>query len=359
MKNSDVINFNKPLPYIDNILGQDQSILNISPTKVTDTDFHFNLIANPAKTNSSKGSTPKSVHSPPIKSPLKFKERFEQSDIKSPFNMKGKNQSDIKSPNHLKNAPDLPITPKNNYILSPNSSSKNNNKNNNDNDISKFMTSDNSPNNIYPKSPATPGGKSRAEEEVRVKKLDLLKRLIALSLKGCILTKKYDMNSSLNDIELEYELQKHFIEKKNAIAMGRNLLLTGSNFIEYFNQQVNPVGLNLNGWHQHIGGEIDSWNDIIEEMAEKYKGDGKGSIPVEARFAAGLISSAVFFHIANKATSDFTFNNLANKNPDLIERILREKKEKNKKTVDKSAAKKKSKSKTNNTSDISSSTESD
>jgi len=139
--------------------------------------------------------------------------------------------------------------------------------------------------------------KNLSPQEVRMKKIELLRRLSEIKSKGYNLTKEYDFNSSIEEMEYEYALLKSFADKRNGTKLYKNILLNGISLLEFVNDKYDPFEFKLNGWSEHMSVEIDSYEDIIEELYEKYKSTGK-STPPEVRLIFLIFASGAAFHFS-------------------------------------------------------------
>jgi len=139
--------------------------------------------------------------------------------------------------------------------------------------------------------------KNLSPQEVRMKKIELLRRLSEIKSKGYNMTKEYDFNSSIEEMEYEYALLKSFADKRNGTKLYKNILLNGISLLEFVNDKYDPFEFKLNGWSEHMSVEIDSYEDIIEELYEKYKSTGK-STPPEVRLIFLIFASGAAFHFS-------------------------------------------------------------
>lgn len=78
-----------------------------------------------------------------------------------------------------------------------------------------------------------------------------------------------------------------------------------------------PFGVSLDGWGESISEDIDSYNEIFEELHEKYKG-GKMSPELSLLLRLGFSASVV--HFSNKALSTAApgFNDVIKQSPELM-----------------------------------------
>jgi hypothetical protein len=68
------------------------------------------------------------------------------------------------------------------------------------------------------------------------------------------------------------------------------------------NDKYDPFDFKLKGWSEHMSVEVDSYEDIIEELYEKYKGTGK-STPAEVRLILLILASGAAFHFSRTQLS--------------------------------------------------------
>ena len=164
-------------------------------------------------------------------------------------------------------------------------------------------------------------------QETRMKKIELLRKLSEIKQKGFSLTKDYDFNSSLEEMEYEYELLKSFVDKKNGIRLYKNILLNGVSIVEFLNEKYDPFDFHLEGWGEHMSVEADSYDEVLEELYEKYKGTGKG-MPPEIKLVLLLVASGSAYHLSKSQSTIPGLESALNKNPELISRLINPQKQK-------------------------------
>lgn len=162
---------------------------------------------------------------------------------------------------------------------------------------------------------------SLTPQEIRMKKIELLRKLSEIKAKGFSLTKDYDFSSSIEEMEYEYELLKSFVDKRNGIKIYKNLLLNGVSVVEFLNDKYDPFDFHLQGWGEHMSVEVDSYDDVLEELYEKYKGTGK-NMPPEIKLLLLIVASASAFHFSKTQSSLPGLDKVLNKNPDLVSRLI-------------------------------------
>jgi hypothetical protein len=128
-------------------------------------------------------------------------------------------------------------------------------------------------------------------------KRDYLIKLHGLKSRGVELTGNYDMESSLDELAMEYERHIRSAKVKNSMAFSKRALLLAVQGIEML-ANVDPLGLgvDLDGWSDTVN--PDEYEDILQELVEKYSGDS--NTPPELRLIFALTTSAAAVGVSNK-----------------------------------------------------------
>ena len=159
-------------------------------------------------------------------------------------------------------------------------------------------TSDVSLGSLLAKGGVADGGRRRVtEEEVIAQKREILYQFDRIEKKGFKLPKKFTLASSLDEMKLEYERVKNDRAVDNAVKFQRKCVLLVTSGIEFVNSKYDPLNVKLNGWSQSINDDIEEYDDIFEELYEKYK--GKANMAPELRLLMALGGSAFMFHMTN------------------------------------------------------------
>jgi len=134
-------------------------------------------------------------------------------------------------------------------------------------------------------------------EEERKKKIDLINKLNRLETKGYTLTKRYTMDNTLEEIQLEYD---RLVDAKNleaSLRFQRQCLMGVATGAEFLNSKFNPFDWDLDGWSESMHENIEDFDEVFEELYDKYK--GRGNMPPEAKLAMSVIGSGFMFHMSN------------------------------------------------------------
>jgi len=140
-----------------------------------------------------------------------------------------------------------------------------------------------------------------SEREKRRKKRSMLNSLNDWYEKGIIKNiSHFTMRTSYEEIEDEFEGALEDKRKRDEVKLQQNWLITAINTIEYGNAFFNPFDISLDGWGESVSEDIDGYNEIFEQLHDKYKG-GKMSPELALLLKLGFSASVV--HFSNKALS--------------------------------------------------------
>jgi len=125
------------------------------------------------------------------------------------------------------------------------------------------------------------------------------------------------MESSYEEIEDEYETALEDKRKKDSVKLQQWWFMTFVNSLEYANSAFNPFDINLDGWGEQVSEDIDSYDEIFNELHDKYKG---GKMAPELSLLLRLGFSAAVVNFSNKALSSATpaFNDVIKQSPELM-----------------------------------------
>lgn len=134
-------------------------------------------------------------------------------------------------------------------------------------------------------------------EEERKKKIDLINKLNRLESKGYTLTKRFTMDNTLEEIQIEYD---RLVDAKNleaSLRFQRQILMGVATGAEFLNGKFNPFDWELDGWSESVHENIEDFDEVFEELYDKYK--GRGNMPPEAKLMMSLVGSGFMFHMSN------------------------------------------------------------
>jgi hypothetical protein len=157
-----------------------------------------------------------------------------------------------------------------------------------------------------------------SSNEILKEKIKYLRKFEALEKKGVQLTKKYDMDSNLDEMRGEYEMIMDDKSKQNSIKFQSNILMTIINGIEFLNQKFDPFDVNLEGWGEQVQENISDYDEIFAELHDKWK--SKANISPELKLLFQLGGSAVMVHMTNSMFKSSLpgVDDILRQNPDLM-----------------------------------------
>ena len=159
---------------------------------------------------------------------------------------------------------------------------------------------------------------SMTKEELLREKFKFLRKLEALEKKGIELSKIYSMESSLQEMQGEYETIIEEKEKSNSIKFQGNMLMACINGIEFLNSKFDPFDIKLDGWSEQINENLNDYDEIFGELHEKYK--SKASMAPELKLLFQLGGSAMMIHMTNTMFKSAMpgMDDILRQNPDLM-----------------------------------------
>ncbi len=128
-------------------------------------------------------------------------------------------------------------------------------------------------------------------------KADLINKLQRLEAKGFPVAKRFTMDNSLDEVRAEYTRLVDARQLETSIRFQRNMLMGVVNGMEWLNNRFDPFDLKLDGWSEGVHENIDDYDEIFEELYDKYK--EKGKMPPEARLIFQLAGSGFMCHVTN------------------------------------------------------------
>lgn len=157
-----------------------------------------------------------------------------------------------------------------------------------------------------------------SKEELLREKFKFLRKLEALEKKGVELSKKYSMDSPLEEMQGEYETIMDEKVKQNSMKFQGNMMMAVINGIEFLNNRFDPFDIKLDGWSEQINENITDYDDIFGELYEKYK--SRASLAPELKLMFQLGGSAMMVHMTNTMFKSAMpgMDDILRQNPDLM-----------------------------------------
>lgn len=169
--------------------------------------------------------------------------------------------------------------------------------------------------------PSMPAEPLLGKEELLREKFRYLRRLEELEKKGVTLTKKHSMESSLAELQGEYEMIISEKEKSNSIKFQGKMLMSVVTGLEFLNGKFDPFDLKMDGWAEQINENVSDYDEIFGELHEKYKSKAKMAPELKLLFQLG--GSAIMVHMTNTMfkSSMPGMDDIMKQNPELMQQF--------------------------------------
>ena len=160
------------------------------------------------------------------------------------------------------------------------------------------------------------------QDEITEKK-EILYQFDRLKSKGVKVPYDFNMNSNIHEMRSSYERIKREKEIDASIRFQRKMMMGFVTGCEFLNTRYNPFSIELDGWSEQVHESVDDYDDIFEELHDKYKDSGSNMAP-ELRLLISLGGSAFMFHLTKKMFSNSQLpkvEEVLQKNPDLMKKF--------------------------------------
>ena len=160
-------------------------------------------------------------------------------------------------------------------------------------------------------------------QEIKNEKIDLIYKFKKLENQGIRTTMNYNMNSNLEDMRNEYLKLRKQREVDNSIKFQRKVMMAAITGLEYLNNKFDPFDIKLDGWSESINENITDYDEVFEELSEKY--GGKTEMAPEIKLLMMLGGSAFMFHLTNTMfkSSIPGMDDILKQNPDLMNQFAK------------------------------------
>ena len=160
------------------------------------------------------------------------------------------------------------------------------------------------------------------EQEAK-EKSELLNKLHRLRTKGFQTSKMFTMDHSLDEIQQELNRLADTRNLENSIKFQRQIMVGMVTGMEMLNSKFNPLDWQLDGWSESVHENVEDFDEVFEELYDKYK--GKGNMPPEVRLVFMLAGSGFMFHVSNTffrdKMKDMNMSDILNSNPMLAKQM--------------------------------------
>jgi hypothetical protein len=163
--------------------------------------------------------------------------------------------------------------------------------------------------------------KKMTQEEILKYKRELLYQFDRLENKGVRIPRKFNMSSDIDEMKHELDRLKNDRDIDISVKFQRRMMMAIITGTEFVNSRFNPFDFKLDGWSENVNDSIDDYNDIFEQLHEKYK--GKSKMPPELKLLFMLGGSAFMFHLSNTLLKSSMpgMEQVMKQNPDLMKQF--------------------------------------
>ena len=169
-------------------------------------------------------------------------------------------------------------------------------------------------------SPISSGPVVNPETEKK-EKIEILNKLTRLEQKGFQISRRFTMDNSLDEIKQEFDRLVDARNLESSLRFQRQALMGVVTGMEWLNNRFDPFDIKLDGWSESVHENVEDFDEIFEELYDKYKERGK--MPPEARLMFALAGSGFMCHISNTFLRSRMPNmdDILKKNPDLARQM--------------------------------------
>ena len=163
---------------------------------------------------------------------------------------------------------------------------------------------------------------SEGYKTIEDEKADLLNKLARLQKKGFTVSGRINMYSNIEEIRTEYKRITYQIETDQSVKFQRRILMACVTGLEFLNQRYDPFDVQLEGWSDDMMRNMDEYDNVFEELHNKYK--NKMAMAPEVKLIMMVGGSAMMFHLTNSMFKSKmpNMNNVLQQNPDIMKNIM-------------------------------------
>jgi len=134
-------------------------------------------------------------------------------------------------------------------------------------------------------------------EKERAEKIEYLNKLQRLESKGYPVSKRFTMDNSSEEIKQEYNRLVDARNLEGSLRFQRQMLMGAITGLEWMNDKFDPFDLKLEGWSESVHTNVEDFDEIFEELYDKYKDRGK--MMPEMRLMMAVAGSGFMCHVSN------------------------------------------------------------
>jgi hypothetical protein len=160
-------------------------------------------------------------------------------------------------------------------------------------------------------------------EKERKEKSEVLSKLQRLEQKGFPVSKRYTMDNTLEEMNQEFNRLVDARNLEASLRFQRQALMSVVTGLEWANSRFDPFDVKLDGWSEAVHENVEDFDEIFEELYDKYKERGK--MPPEARLMMALAGSGFMCHVSNtflkSRMASVSADDILKNNPDLAKQF--------------------------------------
>ena len=160
-------------------------------------------------------------------------------------------------------------------------------------------------------------------EKEKKEKSEVLNKLQRLEQKGFPVSKRYTMDNTLDEMNQEYARLVDARSLEASLRFQRQALMSVVTGMEWANTRFDPFDIKLDGWSEAVHENVEDFDEIFEELYDKYKERGK--MPPEARLVMALAGSGFMCHVSNtflkSRMASVSADDILKNNPDLAKQF--------------------------------------
>jgi len=160
-------------------------------------------------------------------------------------------------------------------------------------------------------------------EKEKKEKSEVLSKLQRLEQKGFPVSKRFTMDNTLEEMNQEYNRLVDARNLEASLRFQRQALMSVVTGLEWANSRFDPFDVKLDGWSEAVHENVEDFDEIFEELFDKYKERGK--MPPEARLMMALAGSGFMCHVSNtflkSRMSSMSADDILKNNPDLAKQF--------------------------------------
>ena len=134
-------------------------------------------------------------------------------------------------------------------------------------------------------------------EKEKQEKIEYLNKLQRLETKGFPISKRFTMDNSLEEIKQEFTRLVDARNLESSLRFQRQMLMGAITGLEWMNNKFDPFDIKLEGWSESVHTNVEDFDEIFEELYDKYKERGK--MPPEMRLMMAVAGSGFMCHVSN------------------------------------------------------------